>query len=646
VAVVVVAEDNIDHQRVIAEVVRRLGHDVVVAGDGAAGLAAVRQHRPALLVADVDMPHLTGLELCRSIQDDPTLTGTRVVLITAYLLPGDPRLHESGAAGVIGKPFGVPDLSEALRRHLDEAVPAPALSDHGVLAAVLDSLHTGVSVIDPGGRMIRMNRALTEVFGAAKPPGTMAEMDQQHAIRRPDGSPLPVPDWPAVRALQGERVDGVEMLVDDAQGRDRWYRVNARPVYDHAGTVVAAVTSVHDFTAEHRARQYQDCKNEVLKVLASDPAAPDAADRILAAIGASLGLPFVRLWLVDEVTDRLRAAATFIGPGGRELPLPGGIARGQAMTGRCWETGEIVWVPDVHAPSSPVLPHLLGEITFPSAGAVPVSSGDRVVGVISFFAASRQEPDPALGMLLTGVAGSIGAFLEYRRAEGLSMHLAASTDEYIALVGHELRTPLTSIGSYIDLIAESPEETTLGEVRDLFEVVQRNSARLRDLVERLLDLAALESGHVALARDKVDLAAIVSAAVDAAARERLVVVEAKQVDDVIVPGDDARLRQVVDSLLSNAVKFSPPGKTVTVRLIDEPDVAALTVTDRGVGIPAEEQARLFRRLYRGTNVRHTGIPGAGLGLALCRVVVERHHGSITLASYASTGTTVTVRLPK
>jgi signal transduction histidine kinase/CheY-like chemotaxis protein len=646
VAVVVVAEDNLDHQRVIAEVVRRLGHDVVVANDGEAGLAAVRRHRPVLLVADVDMPRLTGLELSRTIHEDPSLSGIRVVLVTAYLLPGDPRLTRSGAAGVIGKPFGVPDLSEALRRHIDEAMAAPEVPEQLLLEALLDCLDTGVSAVDAAGRVLLMNRALHELFDEDRAPGTQTELGGRHSIRRPDGTPLPQPEWPTSRALQGERVDGVELLAADMRGHDRWYRVNARPVYGQGGAVVAAVAAVHDHTAQHRARQYRKCKDEVLKVLATDPAALDAGDRMLAAIGKTLGWPHLRLWLVDEVTDRLRPAATYVGAGGYDLPTPAGVERGEALAGRCWESGEILWVPDVRAPDSPILPQVLALIDFPSAGAVPVCSGDRVIGVITYFATGRQDADPTLGMLLAGVAGSIGAFLEHRRAEVLSMHLAASTDEYIALVGHELRTPLTSIGSYIDLIAESPEETTLGEVRDLFEVVQRNSDRLRDLVERLLDLAALESGHVPIASDKVDLATLVIEAIGGHTGTRAVTVEADRIDQVTVAGDERRLFQVLENLLGNAVKFSPPDTAVTVTLADEGDVAALTITDRGVGIPAQEQSRLFRRLHRGGNVRHTGIPGAGLGLAFCRVVVERHHGTIALSSHESTGTTVTVRLPK
>jgi signal transduction histidine kinase len=182
----------------------------------------------------------------------------------------------------------------------------------------------------------------------------------------------------------------------------------------------------------------------------------------------------------------------------------------------------------------------------------------------------------------------------------------------------------------------------------MLAVVQRNNTRLRDLVEKLLDLAALESGHMPLAVEPVDLTAVVTAAIDAVAAsvaERRIHVHTALPDQLTVPGDPERLRQVVDDLLSNAVKFSNADSTVIVTLTGG-EAAVLTIADSGTGIPADEQTKLFRRLYRGGNARHTRIPGAGLGLARCRVVVERHHGTITLASHESAGTTVTVRLPR
>ena len=665
-ACVVVAEDNVDHQRVIAEVVRRLGHEVVVAGDGRAGLAAVAQHRPALVIADVDMPLLDGLQLCRAIHDDPGLTGTPVVLITAFLPPGDAQLAAAGAEAVISKPFGVRDLVAALSPYLGEEpppVPEQALRPAGpgqpsgalgagapqFVDALLDSLDTGVAACDTAGRLVAFNRALTGFFGTDGAAVPLRDWPRRFALRHHDGTPLLPHELPLLRALTGENVRHADVVAVDRHDRPRWYAINAQPVHDPAGTLLGAVAAVHDVTPEVRARQYQVCKTEVLKVLAGSPDTATAAGQMLHAVGSSLGWPYLRLWLVDEVTDVLRPVADYTAPGEPAPPLPGTFARGEGMAGLCWERGEPVWVADIHAADSPVVPAVADVAIYRAAGAVPVRSGSRVTGVLTFFTYVAQEPEPALGVLLAGIAGNIGAYLDRRRAEELTLHLAATTDEYIALVGHELRTPLTSIGSYIDLIAESADDTTIGDVRDMLEVIQRNNDRLRAIVERLLDLAALQSGHAGMARAEVDLAAIVSAAADAvrdAAGERRMTVAVEISGPITVRGDAERLRQVVDNLLDNALKFSPDGATVETVLRADGNVAVLAVTDPGIGIPPEARPYLFRQLFRADNARHTGLPGAGLGLALSRLVVERHHGTITLDSHHESGTTVVVRLPR
>jgi signal transduction histidine kinase len=352
------------------------------------------------------------------------------------------------------------------------------------------------------------------------------------------------------------------------------------------------------------------------------------------------------MWLVDEVTDRLRPAGIHIDAGATPILLPSSFERGSGLAGICWARNEIVWVPDIHAADSPVLPEVAASSEYRAAGAVPVRSADKVVGVLTFFTHEHQDPEPALATLLTGISGHIGAYLERRRAEELANQLAASIGEYVALVGHELRTPLTSIGTYTDLIAESGDDTTIGEVRDLIAVIERNNARLRTLVERLLDLAALESGHAQLTVAAVDLVAVVAAIVsEAGTGEPGPAIHTELPGQLIVPGDPLRLRQVAENLISNAVKYSPADSTVEVSLTTAEDTAVLTVTDAGMGIPAGERDRLFARLYRASNARHSGIPGTGLGLSLTRLIVGLHGGTISLREGERGGTVATVRLP-
>ncbi|HWS32922.1 MAG TPA: ATP-binding protein [Actinoplanes sp.] len=634
-ASVLVVEDNPEHQAVIAEVVRRLGHRATLAADGRAGLAAAIGSRPDLIVADVDMPHLDGIKMCRALREDPATADVPVVLITAYLPPGDTTLAEAQALAVVPKPFSVKELTETLRACID--VPPGARHDPAFTEALLRSLDAGVVACDLEGRLVVVNQAVRDLFGDESLGVPARDWAERFGLRRPDGSALPAEDVALYRSLGGEEIHHDEVLAHDQQGRRRWFAINARPVRDGSGKILGAVAAVHDVTPEHQQRQYEHCTTEVLKALVQASDTARAGAEVLRAISAELGWPYLRLWLVDEVADRLRPAATHLAPGSPPLRLPPILRRGEGLSGACWASGEPVWVPDLRAPDVPVMAEAEH---YRTAMAVPVLSAEKVIGVLAFFTLETQDTDPALTVLLSGIAGHIGSYLERRRSEELADQLAASVGEYIALVGHELRTPLTSIGTYTDLINEEADSTTVGEIRDFLGVIERNNARLRSLVERLLDLAALEAGHAQLTLGDVDLAAVVTAAL--AGLE----VHSEIPEHLPVPGDRARLRQVVENLVGNAVKYSPDGTAVHVTLTADDDAAVLCVTDKGIGIPAGEHTQLFARLYRASNARHSGIPGAGLGLALSRAIVELHRGTITLSENDGGGTVATVRLPR
>ncbi|MFC3384837.1 response regulator [Couchioplanes caeruleus subsp. azureus] len=649
-ALVVVAEDNLEHQRILVEILRRLRHEPVVVGDGRAALAAIAARRPDLVIADVEMPELDGVQLCRTIRDNPELAEIPVILVTAYLPSRDPQLHTAGAAVTVPKPFSVQQLTEAVHHCLDpdrasadtpadrlaaadDDAPSGLTHTPGFVTALLESLDIGVAVCDRHGGGLLLNQPLRALFGADNT--TVAQSDWSHRfqLRHHDGTPLTAEEFPLTRALAGEHVKRAETMAYDPRDQPRWLLVNARPIRDGTGQIIGAVAAGHDVSAEHQARRYQQCKNAVLEALAGAPDAAAATTAALHAIGTWLDWPYVRLWLIDPVSDRLTSATTFTAPGAEPLPIPGSIPPGHGLAGLCWQRGEPIWVPDIHAPGLP-LPEVTRGVPYRAAGAVPVRSGTTVVGVLTYFSHHRQESEPALTVLLTGITGHLGAHLERRRADELAQQLAASIEEYVALVGHELRTPLTSITAYIDLIRQEPDDTRLADLRELLDVVVRNSTRLLNLVDQLLDLVALESGNARLQSTSVDVAAIVRDAVAAAhpkAEAHQLTLHSDLPAQVNVSGDLDRLRQVVDCLLDNAIKYSPEQATITVTLTHPDDVAVLEVTNPGADVTADEYPQLTRRLYRGRNVRHHGIPGAGLGLTLSRAIIERHHGTLPSA---------------
>ncbi len=221
-------------------------------------------------------------------------------------------------------------------------------------------------------------------------------------------------------------------------------------------------------------------------------------------------------------------------------------------------------------------------------------------------------------------------------------------DEFFALVSHELRTPLTSILGYVELVLGDDEGSLPDEHRRHLEVVERNSQRLLRLVGDLLFAAQVETGTLLLEPAAVDLSLLAREAVLAArprAEERGIELTA-QIEEVgATTADRDRIAQVLDNLISNALKFTPEEGHVDVRLALRGDDVELEVADTGLGIPAAEQARLFHRFYRASNATAAAVPGLWLGLMIVRAIVAGHDGTITVRSEVGVGTTFTVTLP-
>ena len=220
-------------------------------------------------------------------------------------------------------------------------------------------------------------------------------------------------------------------------------------------------------------------------------------------------------------------------------------------------------------------------------------------------------------------------------------------DEFVAQVSHELRTPLTSIIGYVETMLDGEVGEFTEEQERFLRVVDRNAERLLQMVGDLLFVGELDAGKLELEPRPLDLTRLVGECVEAAqpnAAERGVELSLDEDDVPELTGDRQRLGQVVDNLLSNALKFTPPGGRVAVRLRRTPaGRVAIEVEDSGIGIPEPEQARLFDRFFRADGAR--AIPGNGLGLAVARAIVEAHRGTIGVTSLEGAGSTFRVELP-
>lgn len=222
-------------------------------------------------------------------------------------------------------------------------------------------------------------------------------------------------------------------------------------------------------------------------------------------------------------------------------------------------------------------------------------------------------------------------------------------DEFVGLISHELRTPLSSILGYMELMRDDEDSPLSEEQLQYLSVAERNAHRLLRLVGDLLFTAQVESGRFPLDISDVDLGQVAAASVESArpvAANAGVTLSAELPDErVVVRGDTVRLGQSIDNLVSNAVKFTPAGGSVTVSLRRDGDHALVAVRDTGIGIPAVELGQLSTRFFRASTATRHAVPGVGLGLTITKAIVTAHGGSIGIESEEGVGTTISLRLP-
>lgn len=233
-----------------------------------------------------------------------------------------------------------------------------------------------------------------------------------------------------------------------------------------------------------------------------------------------------------------------------------------------------------------------------------------------------------------------------RRALENERELSDLRARFTAIVSHEFRTPLGVIMSAVELLRNYDEKLDRNRRSELFEDIHTATSRMGDLMEQVLILGGADAGKLAYNPEPIDLQGVFSKLIDEALSATLhkcpvTVVFDPGLEDAV--GSESLMRHIFSNLLSNAAKYSPAGSTVEFHIGREQQDAVFSVRDRGIGIPAEDQARMFEAFHRARNV--SDLPGSGLGLLITKRCVELHGGSIGFQSETGAGTVFTVRLP-
>jgi len=393
----------------------------------------------------------------------------------------------------------------------------------------------------------------------------------------------------------------------------------------------------------------------------------DAANRCARALSSSLDLeeafgafirelrglvPFDRMAIVLAENGVARVIATAgvqadeVMPPGSQLALDGNLL-GEIAT-----RGQTVYRRDMRATSEYVEEPRLVELGLRSRIAAPLLVGARAIGLISV---GRREPDAfevheielmsLLGRLAASAVQNMRAYESERRTVEELRKLSALRADFVSLVSHELRSPMAAVIGAARTLEQRWRELQPEQREAFLTLIADETSRLAALIGDVLDTSRIDAGTFTYRFTDVDLVSLVTDSVATAAvgQDEVPIVAHVQVQVPEIRGDPERLRQVLGNLIENAVKYSPAGKAVEVRIAAGTGTVHVSVSDRGPGIDATDQGLIFEKFGRVGGEGQK--PGTGLGLFIARSIAEAHGGALTVSSTPGRGATFTMTLP-
>lgn len=592
---ILVVEDNADMRAYLTFALEQQGWAVTAAASGKAALHAMNEHVPALVVSDVMMEDMGGLELTRALRASPRTRAIPIILISAQA--GEDARIEGLAAGAdeyLAKPFSSRELIARIASQLAlSALRASARSAEEKLELALEAAQMGTWDWNLTTGELLWSQRCKDLFAIADATVTYARfLDAIHPDDRPGV------DRAVQEALEGRAEYDVEMRVPLSDGAIRWVASRGRAFFDETGQAVRMAGLALDITARKQAEQQLQAERERAEWLARFPREnPDPVIRMSGHLAVEYA---------NEAARQLGIT--------RNRPAPASLeaAARAALERRDKVVAELVLQEKAYS-----------FILAPVGNEVNAYGHD-----ISDRRAVEQSRDKLVQ--------------ELREAD-------QRKTEFLGVLSHELRNPLAPIRNSLYILSRAaPDGEQAMRAR---VVIERQVQHLTRLVDDLLDVTRVSSGKVRLQRERLDLAALarrVTEDLRGLFTKNGVELEvvAPTHEDIPVYADPTRVAQVMGNLLQNAVKFTPGGGRTVLTVERSEGFGAISVGDTGMGISQEVMARLFTPFVQSEKTLDRSAGGLGLGLALVKGLVELHGGSVSAHSEGpGKGTTMVVRLP-
>jgi len=283
---------------------------------------------------------------------------------------------------------------------------------------------------------------------------------------------------------------------------------------------------------------------------------------------------------------------------------------------------------------------------------IPLSKGDIKTGVLTFI---RFGGPPYLDdqiRLAEYIADNVAQLLEHRNLVHKIADFEATKrlenlqDEFIAMISHELLSPLGSIKGYTTTLLRDDVKWDEENRYEFLQIINTEADRLQNLIEVLLDSSRLQAGSLSMNLQHVNIYSLLQEVTERAqTRSNKIEFEINPVDEIPdIMADPSRLTQVFDNVVSNAAKYAP-GSPISIEIRKLEDNILTTFSDMGPGVPNDQLEKIFDRFYRIPDPQYTAVQGTGLGLYICRQIVEAHNGTISAESIPGSGTTIKICLP-
>jgi signal transduction histidine kinase len=413
-----------------------------------------------------------------------------------------------------------------------------------------------------------------------------------------------------------------------------------------ANQLSIAVANSMAFQAERQRSEQLALVNTLLREIAGKLSRDRIVETACRRIQEAFRHPLVAIEWPDAEAGRRRLAA--VACSAPRLPVWGAPPLEAGIVGRAVRERRTVLVPDVS--EAPDAPARLGVAR--SLAAVPVVSGEEVMAVLYLESDARHGFDRGQVITLETLADGLGIILRnaelYQALESNNARLVEldrMKSELVNIVAHDFRAPLAGVLGHAELLEWRPEGPLEERVAQARAIVD-SATHMANLVDKTLKTTRLETGHFPFEFALVDLAVVLRrtvARVPESATHPLTLDLPEE--PLPVWADQDRVGEVVDNLVSNAVKYSPDGGKVEIHVRHEGDTVGVSVSDRGVGIEEQHLVRLFRPFSRVRDRRTASIEGSGLGLYICERVVKAHGGRISVTSHPGEGSTFSFTLP-